>query len=446
MNRLVATPHRQTREHRSAASARGRLAVVAAVALGGLLLTACTGTAPSPHPSVGDTVTVLATWTGAELDTFHAVLAPFERSSGIHVEVESTSDLPGELGSRIAAGDPPDISGMVGPGQMEALARSGSLRDLGAAIDVASYSSQTAPAFVELGTVDGVLRGAFGKASLKGLIWYDARYNRLGVPADWNDLQRTAARVATDHTAPWCVGLASGAASGWPGTDWIENILLRQSGPRAYDDWTSGALAWTSPQVRAAFQVYGDVVASGSVAGGPQGAIETPYGDAGAPLFSHPAGCLYLQAASFMPGIFRAQGMRPSTDYDFFPFPDIDAHYHGSVEAAGDLIGMFSDRPAAQALMRYLVSAEAQTIWVSGGGALSANTQVTDYPDAVTRREAQVLTSASRIRFDASDQMPEAVNAAFWKGVLEYTANPLQLDAILADLDRVQATTAGGRS
>jgi hypothetical protein len=52
-------------------------------------------------------------------------------------------------------------------------------------------------------------------------------------------------QTAATGTTPWCLGVESVAASGWVGTDWIENILLRQSGAKKYDDWYNGKLSWT---------------------------------------------------------------------------------------------------------------------------------------------------------------------------------------------------------
>jgi alpha-glucoside transport system substrate-binding protein len=118
--------------------------------------------------------------------------------------------------------------------------------------------------------------------------------------------------------------------------------------------------------------------------------------------------------------------------------PDLDPAYAGSVTGGGDLFGMFNDTPQARALMRYLVTPEAQSIWVKRGGALSVNTSVTDYPDDISRRAAQVLSSASQFRFDASDLMPEQMNAAFLQAMVDYTRDQSSLDSILGRLDDIQ--------
>jgi alpha-glucoside transport system substrate-binding protein len=418
----------------------GLLIVLALVAVGCVVRVGAT----APSERVGpDTVSVLGTWTGAELDAFRRVVAPFEARTGISVGYSVTTDLASELDQRLAAGDPPDIAGLTGPAHLARLAASGVLQELTGTPEMDGYVRETAPAFVRLGMVDERLVGAFVKATLKGLVWHGPAAAHLGEPDGWDDLLRTAARFSTDRTRPWCVGLDSPGAPGWSGTDWIENILLRQSGTRAWDAWVGGSLPWTAPEIRAAFSTYLDVVAPDVVAGGVDGALTTDALDAGDGLFGDPADCLYTQGASFQPALFQARGWAPGRDYDFFPMPDFEGGQTGAVEVAGDLVGLFTDRPAAAQLLAWLTGADAQRAWIATGGALSANVLVTDYPDRVTRREAAVLTDASQARFDASDQMPAPVEAAFRRAVLEVTASPDRLDQVLADLELLSAP--GGR-
>jgi alpha-glucoside transport system substrate-binding protein len=133
-------------------------------------------------------------------------------------------------------------------------------------------------------------------------------------------------------------------------------------------------------------------------------------------------------------------GIKPVTDFNFFPFPDIDPQYAGAVEAAGDLFGMFKDTPQSRALIKYLTTPEAQAIWVQRGGALSPNQRVplSTYPDELSREQAQTLTTAKIVRFDASDLMPDAMQQAFLKSVLDFVQNPDNLDNILNQLDTVR--------
>src|SRR5205807_5640561 len=132
--------------------------------------------------------------------------------------------------------------------------------------------------------------------------------------------------------------------------------------------------------------------------------------------------------ASFITDFFvkGTPGIKPITDFNFFMFPDINPQYAGSAEVAGDLFGMFKDTPQARALIKYLTTPEAQSIWVKRGGALSPNKLVSldTYPDQLARESAQIMTTAKSVRFDASDQMPDAMNTAFFKAVLDFVQNP----------------------
>jgi alpha-glucoside transport system substrate-binding protein len=402
------------------------------------MLSAC---APPAAPISGS-VRVLGSWSGAELSAFQTVVAPFEERTGVTVRYEVTRDLRGVLADDVAVGSPPDISGLEGPAHMRELAAAGSLRDLRDVLDMGSYRGSVAPTFIDLGTVDARLVGVFVRSSIKGLIWYAPRTYRLGAPETWEELQRLALQAAPRAVAEWCVGLASEESSGWPGTDLVEQFLLRTSGLRVYDDWVAGELPWTSSEIRRAFQLYGQVVADGAVYGGSAGAIAADFRTAGEPLFSDAPGCLFLNQGSFMPAFFEASGHAPVEDFDFFPFPGPDDSTDGAVIGAGDMLGLLREGPAAAELMRYLVSPEAQSSWVSQGGSLSVLASVTDYPDPVTRRAAELLTSADSFRFDASDQMSETLNAAFWQAILDVTADPRRVDEILGELEAIRRSGA----
>jgi alpha-glucoside transport system substrate-binding protein len=400
----------------------------------------------TPEAAVSGEVRVLGSWSGGELAAFEAVVEPFTERTGVTVAYVTTRDLRGQLAEQLASGEPPDIAGLEGPAHLRELSAAGTLRDLGGILDLGRYRADVAPTFIDLGTVDGRLTGVFVRSSIKGLLWFSPRVFRLGIPRSWEELGRMALQAAPRAEAQWCVGLASEEASGWPGTDLVEQFLLRTSGRDAYDAWVAGSLPWTSREVRRAFELYGQVVAEGAVHGGPETALATDFRQAGAPLFSDPPGCLFLHQGSFMPAFFAADGHQPGTDFDFFPFPGIepDARSDGVVIGGGDLFGVLTDDPAAAALMRYLVSDEAQSLWVAQGGGLSVKTSVTGYPDTVTRRAAQLLTAADVFRFDASDQMAGALNAAFWQAILDVTADPHRLDDALAGLESLRLGTGGG--
>jgi alpha-glucoside transport system substrate-binding protein len=405
--------------------------LVAALAVLALVVGACnTG---GGGGGTGNSVTVIGAWGGDEEKAFKEMVAPWEQQTGNTVKYTGTRDLNTILTTGVASGVLPDLAGLPGPGQMAEFATKGALKPLDTVLDAATYKAETAPALVELGTVGGKLTGVFIKAAVKGLIWYSPSNFQQDPPATWDALDA----IAVDATGQkWCMGLESGAASGWPGTDWIEDIVLRQSGPQVYNDWWAGKVLWSSPEIKSAFETFGAVVEE--TAGGANGILTTNFEQGGDGLFTDPPQCMFHHQASFITGLGGFKDKAAGTDYDFFPFPDINTTHTGAVEGAGDLFGMFHDTEAAKSLMKYLVTAPAQDIWVKKGGALSANKNATSYPDDIAKRSAALLTNAKIFVFDASDLMPTAMNAAFWKAMLDYVDDPSRLDAILGELDTVQ--------
>jgi alpha-glucoside transport system substrate-binding protein len=160
-------------------------------------------------------------------------------------------------------------------------------------------------------------------------------------------------------------------------------------------------------------------------------------------MFMSPPQCFLHHQGSFITSFFTQANpsLKPVEDFNFFAFPIVDQTHGGALEVAGDLFGMLRDTPQSRALIRYLTTPEAQAIWVRRGGAISPNKGVApqEYPDQLSRQTAELLIGARTIRFDASDLMPEAMNSAFWRAILDYVNNPDALDSILERLDRVQA-------
>jgi alpha-glucoside transport system substrate-binding protein len=395
---------------------------------------------------LGGSVSVLATWGGDEQDSFMAMVKPFEDATGVKIEYTGTRDLNAVLTTRVQGGNPPDVAGLPGPGQMAEYARQGKLVDLGTVLDMPSFSQQYAQTWKDLGSVDGKLVGIFIKASVKGLIWYDPKvWQEKGyqIPQTWDDMLSLSKQIADSGTTPWCVALESGAASGWPGTDWLEDIVLRKFAPDVYKQWYEGKLKWTSPEIKQAWETWGQIVADPKmVYGGPNTMLTTNFGEVGNGLFTNPPNCYMVHQASFITSFFEQNNpdVKPVVDFDFFGFPPFDQGAPVSTEMAGDLFGMFNDTPQARALINYLVTPEAQAIWVQRGGAISPNKAVplSDYPDQLSQKAAERLTSTEIAVFDASDLMPEAMNNAFWQAILNYVQNPQNLDSILQNLDSAQ--------
>jgi alpha-glucoside transport system substrate-binding protein len=430
------------------------LRVLAVIATGTALAACSRGTpsggsaSPAAGGKIGGTVSVLASWGGSEQDSFLAMVKPFEDQTGVKVQYEGTRDLNAVLTSRVQGGNPPDLAGLPGPGQMATFARSGKMVDLAGVLDSAAMKDQYSDTWLQLGQVDGKQVGIFIKAAVKGLIWYNpqqfTKVSGGSAPKTFDDMMTLSNKIAAGGTAPWCLGLESAATSGWPGTDWLSDIVLRQSGPDVYDQWYQGKLKWTSPEIKKAWQTWGQITADPKmVYGGRQSMLSANFGTAGDPMFANPPKCYLYDQGNFISDFFVKDnpGLKPVDGYNFLLFPDIDSKYAGSAQAAGDLFGMFRDTPQSRALIKYLTTPEAQAIWVKRGGALSPNKQLSAsaYPDQIAAQQAQLLTAAKVVRFSAGDLMPQAMTDAFYKAVLDYVQNPGSLDSILANLDKVQA-------
>jgi alpha-glucoside transport system substrate-binding protein len=412
-------------------SAGWRLAAVAAVAVM-LVAAACSGSTSSGDDK---SVTVVGTWGGSEQESFLAMVKPWEDRTGNKVKYTGSRGLGAYLQTAVASGTLPDLAGLPGPGEMADFYKQGALKPLDDVLDLATYKAETAPAFVDLGTADdGKTIGVFIKSALKGLIWYNTANFTGTAPTSWDAVMGADKGNAENL---WCVALESGADSGWPGTDWIEDIVLRTAGPDVYDEWVAGKHKWSSPEIKAAFEAFGKVL--DDTYGGATTVNSTNFGDGGNPLFTDPPGCLFHHQASFITDFFKKQGGAADGEFDFFPMPDINSEFAGAFTGSGDLFGLFSDKAAAKDLLKYLTTAEAQQIWVDRGGALSANTKVTTYPDDVSKRSAETLTSAKIFRFDGGDLMPSAMKAAFFRAMVDFAEDQSKLDAILTSLDETAA-------
>lgn len=394
-----------------------------------------------------NSITVMAVWGDQEAEVFtRGIAAEFTKRTGVQVLFEGTRDINAVLTSRVQAGNPPDVAILPNPGTMMELAKEGRLVDLGAAMDMAEFRKNFSQGWIDLGTVNGKLYGLYLKAAIKGLVWYNPKTAaQLGIslPKTWDEMLAVSRRASAAGIAPWAVGVESGAASGWVGTDWVENIFLRLHGPAKYKDWYEGRLAWTGPEVRRAFEYFGQVVADPDMAyGGKNYILSTNFGAAHAPLFQQPPRALFHHQASFIQGFIKEQfpSLVAGQDFAFFGFPSIDPRYAKAVEGAGDCVVAFRSSPQAAAFLEFMASVDGQRFWAQTG-ALSTNRNVPvgAYADPLTREAARILNESEIVVFDASDMMPAAMNEAFWAAIVSYVSDPASLNRILADLERVRA-------
>jgi len=388
-------------------------------------------------------VSVMGVWGEGELEAFQEVAAGWEEESGGTMEFEGTRDLSAILRARVSGGNPPDLAILPNPALLQDFASSGDLMPIDDVVDLEGSYAQT---WIDLGSADGALYGMFIKASTKSTVWYDpTEFEAAGyeVPETWDELMALSDQMLDDGLAPWSIGLESGGASGWPATDWIQEIYLTESGPDMYDQWVNHEIPWTDPSVKSAWERFGEVAfTEGYVPGGVDAMLATPFADASFLPFEDPpqAGMFFL--GSFTQGFIAEQfpDQVAGTDYDFFKFVEINEP--GTVTGGADVIVMFNDTPATRSLLEYLAEGENWTSWAEAGGFASPNQGLdpASYPDDLARNAAAQLTDSEIFRFDADDLMPSELQTAYLQGVLDYLQNPDNLDQVLADIETVAAT------
>ncbi len=397
-------------------------------------------TVPVPVPAPKGAVTVLGVWGGSEFEAFAAAVEPFTKETGIGMAFETSREQATVLVTRVQAGNPPDIAILPQPGLLVDLAKMGALVPLENIVDMDQLKKDYAQAWIDLGSYDGHLYGIWFKGALKSLVWYNPKaFQEKGyqVPTTWDEMIALSDQIVADGGTPWCIGLESGAASGWPGTDWIEDIMLRTAGPEVYDQWVNHEIPWTDSAVQRAWELFGQIARNEQyVWGGTTGVLSTNFGDSPRPLFDTPPGCYMHRQASFITGFFP-QGVQAGEDYDVFAFPSIDPQWGVPALGAGDVVVMLNDTPEARAFIQYLASPKPHEIWAARGGFISPHRGVdpNTYPDELTRKQAQILAGAEVFRFDGSDLMPAAVGAgSFWTGVMDYVGGK-DLDAVLQAIE-----------
>ncbi len=408
------------------------------------LLAACDGNQQStddPGEEAGaGSVTVLGVVVGEQQEKLEAAFAAFEAETGIDVIYEGTDAFATLLPVRVESGDAPDLAMFPQPGLMADFAASGQLIPITNFMDMSTLEAAYPEDWLTLGSVDGELYGVWFRASVKSLVWYNPQaFEAQGysLPTTWDEMIALSDQIVADGATPWCLGMESGDATGWVGTDWVEDIMLRTAGPAVYDQWITHDIAFDAPPVQTAFEQFGDIVLNPDyVSGGTVGAISTPFGDSILGLFGDSPRCYLHRQANFIAS-FLPEDAVPGETIAVFPLPGINAEFGTPVLVSGDVFGMFNDTPEAQALMEYLTTPTAHEAWAALGGFISPHNDVglDVYPDEVARQQAEILANAEIVRFDASDMMPGVVGTGtFWSGIVDYVGGE-DVESVLADIE-----------
>ncbi|MFN3634847.1 MAG: ABC transporter substrate-binding protein [Rhizobium rhizophilum] len=400
----------------------------------------------------GEQITIFGPWLGPDQQLVESVLAYFAAATGADVRYTGSDSFEQQIAVDLEAGSAPNIAIFPQPGLASDMAKRGFLTDLGA--ENATWLKDNYAAgqsWVDLGTYadkDGnkAFYGFPYKTDVKSLVWYspenfeDAGYE---VPQTMEELKALTEKIVADGGTPWCIGLGSGAATGWPATDWVEDMMLRTASPADYDKWVSNEMKFDDPIVVNAINEFGWFAKNDKFVVGGAGAVaSTDFRDSPKGLFASPPQCYLHHQASFIPSFFP-EGTSVGEDADFFYFPAYAEKDLGSpVLGAGTTFTITKDSKAARAFIEFLKSPIAHEVWMAQKGFLTphkgVNTEV--FTDPTVRKMNDVLLQATTFRFDASDLMPGAVGAgSFWTGMVDFVGGKSAEDVAKS----IQATWDG---
>lgn len=381
----------------------------------------------------GQQVTVFGTWLGAEQEIVENVLSIFAEKTGADVRYVGSDSFEQQILVDAEAGSAPNIAVFPQPGLAADMAARGFLTPLKEGTgDWVKENYAAGQSWVDLGTYAGPdgqdnLYGMFFRVDVKSLVWYlpenfeDAGYE---IPETMEELKALTDQIVADGGTPWCIGLGSGGATGWPATDWVEDMMLRTQPPEVYDAWVSNELKFNDPKVIAAIEEFGAFARNDDyVAGGAGAVASTDFRDSPKGMFTSPPQCYMHRQASFIPAFFP-EGTVVGEDVDFFYFPSYENQDLGNpVLGAGTLWSITNENEAAHELIAFLRDPAAHEAWMAQGGFLTPHKGVdtSKFPDDATRKMNDILLGATTFRFDGSDLMPGGVGAgSFWTGMVDY--------------------------
>ena len=381
----------------------------------------------------GQTLSVFGPWRGDDQFLAENVLAYFAEATGVTINYASSENYEQQIVIDTEAGSPPDIAILPQPGLIQNLVSKGFVEPLGE--ETAAWLEQNYAAgssWVGIGTYTGQdgedrLYAFPYKIDVKSLVWYvPDNFEDFGydIPETLEELRALEEQIIADGETPWCIGLGSGGATGWPATDWMEDLMLRSYPPEVYDDWVTNKMKFNDDRVVAVMEKFGEIARNNEmVAGGSEAVAATDFRESPLGLFSSPPQCFMHRQASFIPTFFP-DGTEIGVDADFFYFPaSAEKNLGKPVLGAGTLAFITKDSPASRAFIEFLKTPIAHEVWMAQSGFLTPYKGVNKdaYGDTTLKKMGDILLNATTFRFDGSDLMPAGVGAgSFWTGMIDY--------------------------
>jgi alpha-glucoside transport system substrate-binding protein len=394
----------------------------------------------------GKTVTMFGSILPPESDSLNTSWAQFESCTGIKISYEGSNDFESQLPVRVQGGTAPDLAIIPQPGLLAQMVALGAVKAPPAGV-VANEDKYWNSAWKTYGSVNGTFYAAPQSANMKSLVWYSpSAFAKAGytVPTTWDQLVALSNKIAAAGGAkPWCGGIGSGTATGWPATDWLEETVLSEDGGQVYDDWVSHKLTFESPQIESAMKDVASWMQNPAWVNAGFGDVKTiattTFQDAGTPILT--GKCWMLQQASFYEAQWpKGTTVSPTGQVFAFYLPPRSTSVPTPVEGGGEFTAAFSSDAATQAVQTYLSSPQwADSRIKVAPGWVSANSGVDQslYTDPIDQISAKYLTNPNAtFRFDASDLMPSAVGSgAEWTQMTAWFGQGASIDSVAKAID-----------
>ena len=391
-------------------------------------------------------VEILFGFGGDQSKGFQDGLNKWASANGVTIKFsEASQSFDTIVRTRVQGNNLPDIALFPQPGVMMDIANSGKMQDLSTLLDKTKIESTLVPGELQAGTsTDGKLYGVPMSMNVKSLVWYPKKaFEAKGYkePTTIAELESLTNQIKADGTTPWCVGIQSGPATGWPATDWLEDFVLRFGGAEKYDQWVRHQIPFNDPLVvQAASEFEKLALGDDNVFGGRKSVSSNDFTTAANPMFQDPPRCFLHRQGNFITqkGFFPEKA-RANLDEEVgvFYLPGMAAG-DKPVLGGGDLAGAFSNDEDTKKVMAHLTSPEfefadlAASSWISPHKTFDTS----KYPDETTKKVAEIGYGATVFRFDGSDQMPGAVGAgSFWKGMTAWISGQQDLNEALTSIE-----------
>jgi alpha-glucoside transport system substrate-binding protein len=386
--------------------------------------------------------------TGTEGEALQGFIDLYNETTGSSVAFSGSTDFENELRIAVEGGNPPQVAVTPQPASICSFADEGglvSLEDMG--FDIAQMEADHSEFWMNLGLCeDGNHYGIPWFPNFKSVVFYHEptfEENGYEVPETYDDLVALSEQMVSDGLTPWCFGYEAGGATGWAGTDWIEDIFVRMHGADAYTDWYTHEIPFNDPMVVEAFDALSEILhGEGFVLGGAENVPSIVVEESPGPLFSEPPGCVMLKQGSFASNFFPdTPDFEEGEDEEIsvFAFPTIDGNT--GAMGGGDTIIVFESAPETVQAIQDWISPDWLCALASetGGGVspygghgvpgierLPGNAQAD--PACLESESGQVFAEAittalgeGTFVFDASDLMPPQVGQeTFWQAMIDH--------------------------